>query len=158
MQKKEVTRITGVLAIIIVLISCVSSKKMGKKTSLENLDIYERNNNGFYYLKIYDKRKSFRLNYPVGFKEFEYSGGPGPIFEAYKTFAKIDSTVYLITSYTKDSVCFLNWCFSKKGNLITINNEDKAIIQVADSFCKVNYPFYKIDSKRYKNWYSPNKQ
>jgi hypothetical protein len=135
----------------------VNTKNLGKKTSLGNFDIYERNYYRFFYLKIYDKQKRFHLVYPVGYKEFEYTGGPGPMFEAYKTFAKKDSTVYLITSYTKDTVCFLNFCFGKRGKLIPVNNEDRAIIQVADSFSKVNYPFYKIDSKRYEWWYQPNK-
>ena len=151
MNKDKGLRIIAI-AFTVMLASCGHLKNLGNSQKIGDLRIRQYAHYNFYYLEIYDKKRRLYFNYPVAANNHEFAGGYGPIYIVSKRKKKSDSFLYLVTRETKDSVCFLNYCFEKSGPLTDIEIDDKVILQKADSFCVANYSFYKRVIIDYKYW------
>lgn len=151
-MKKEII----LLLMIIFFSACFMTKHNSTmdKVRIGDILIYGYRHDGFHYLKVFDKERSFDIFYPVGEENFRFAGGPGPIYQLkmHKDNSKTD--FYMITDIKNDTVCFFDYCYSKAGFLTQIGERDKNVINTIDSFCKEKYPFYSIDIAKFKTWYS----
>lgn len=151
-------RITIICILQFTIISCsLIQNQKSKRNKIENLVINKYRYHKFHYLEIKDKESTFNLIYPIGYENMVFTGGEEPIFNARKRNLLNGKILYLISSSNVDSVCYLNYCFEKKGELIEFNLDDRRLLQTVDSFCKSNYSFYNFDIHCLKAWYAPAK-